>query len=61
MVDVTDVPGVVKPGDEVLMLGGLGNTADDLASLIGTIGYEIVCCIGKRVPRVYINTKDGNN
>ena len=29
-------------------------TADDLAHLYGTIGYEIVCGISKRVPRIYV-------
>ncbi|MDR1615502.1 MAG: alanine racemase, partial [Syntrophomonadaceae bacterium] len=31
-----------------------GITADDLASIIGTINYEVVCSVGDRVPRVYI-------
>jgi alanine racemase len=30
-------------------------SADDLAEIVGTISYEIICGIGKRVPRVYIN------
>jgi alanine racemase len=54
MVDVTGIPGA-SPGDPVTMLGtpeeGIG--ADDLAGIVGTISYEIVCGIGKRVPRVY--------
>ena len=29
-------------------------TAEELARLQNTINYEIVCNIGKRVPRVYI-------
>jgi alanine racemase len=56
MIDITDVPDV-KPGDEAVMLGNQENetvTADELAETIGTIGYEIVCGVGKRVPRVYI-------
>lgn len=33
-------------------------TADDIAGLCGTIGYEIVCGISKRVPRIiYRNNK----
>jgi alanine racemase len=59
MIDVTEVEGV-KVGDEVILMGennGLKITADDLAEAIGTINYEIVCMISKRVPRVYI--KDG--
>ncbi|MBZ9689163.1 alanine racemase [Clostridium estertheticum] len=59
MIDVTDIEGV-KIGDEVILMGEDKNnkfTADTIAELIGTINYEIVCMIGKRVPRVYI--KDG--
>ena len=51
MVDVTDVPDV-NINEEVSLLGNLHN-ADDMAADIGTIGYEIVCSISKRVPRVY--------
>ncbi|WP_326512560.1 alanine racemase [Clostridium intestinale] len=59
MIDVTDV-GTVKVGDEVILLGEHGNTrfnADDLAELLDTINYEIICMIGRRVPRVYINNE----
>ncbi|HQD41084.1 MAG TPA: alanine racemase [Bacillota bacterium] len=59
MIDVTGIEGV-KVGDEVVLMGSQGEetiTAEELASLLGTINYEIVCLIGKRVPRVYI--KDG--
>lgn len=55
MIDVTDV-GPVKVGDEVILLGaedGVKFDADDIAKLIDTISYEVVCMIGKRVPRVY--------
>ena len=56
MVDVTDIPDV-HMGDQVILIGKSGQevlTADDLANLIDTIGYEIVCGISKRVERVYI-------
>ena len=52
MVDVTDIPDV-REGDEVTLLGD-EYTADDMARDAGTIGYEIVCGISKRVPRMYI-------
>lgn len=55
MIDVTDV-GEVKVGDEVILLGednGLKFNADDMASLIGTINYDVLCMIKHRVPRVY--------
>ena len=59
MIDVTGIEDV-KVGDEVVLIGRQGEetiTAEELASLLGTINYEIVCMIGKRVPRVY--TRDG--
>jgi alanine racemase len=54
MVDVTEVEGV-SMGDEVVLLGGQGGdaiTAEEIAEKIGTISYEILCMVGKRVPRV---------
>lgn len=56
MVDVTDVPDPwsIKPGDEVIMFGDPGPGAEELAAQIGTIGYELLCGIGKRVPRIYL-------
>lgn len=59
MIDITDIKGV-EIGDEVILIGEDGNnkfTADTVAELIGTINYEVICMISKRVPRVYI--KDG--
>jgi alanine racemase len=59
MADVTDIPEAV-PGGEAVLLGSQGGeriAAGELAGIVGTIGYEIVCGVGKRVPRVYI--KDG--
>jgi len=54
MFDVSRVEGV-KTGDEIILFGKPedGITADDLAVLIGTINYEIVCSLGVRVPRFY--------
>ena len=60
MVDVTDIPGV-QEDDEVTLLGKDGNeciTMEELAEKSGGFHYEMVCDIGKRVPRVYL--KDGN-
>jgi len=56
MVDVTDIPNADFE-TEVVLIGKSGEesiTADDLAHQIGTIGYEIVCGISKRVERIYI-------
>lgn len=55
MLDVSDVDGV-REGDVVTVFGGDDEnyiSVDELAKNIGTINYEIVCLIGKRVPRVY--------
>ena len=53
MIDVTNIPGV-KMGDEVTVFGpGGGDTADDIAAKTGTINYEILCGLARRVPRVY--------
>ena len=66
MVDVTDIP-EAETGSVATLLGKDGDaeiTADELGSLSGRFPYEFVCCIGKRVPRVYyrngeiVGTKD---
>jgi alanine racemase len=56
MVDVTDGPGVVE-GDEVVLIGDQGEahlSAEDLAEAAGTIAYEIVTGVRRRVPRRYL-------
>lgn len=55
MFDVTGVEGV-KTGDEMVLFGRPedGITADDLAEITGTINYEVVCTVGPRIPRIYI-------
>lgn len=69
MVDVTDIPGV-KEGDRVTLIGRDGEeqiSAELLGDLSGRFNYELVCDIGKRVPRVYlkagkaVSVKDYNN
>ncbi len=49
-VDVTDIP-EAKMGDEVILFGK-DLSVDVLASLTGTINYEIVCGVAPRVPRI---------
>jgi alanine racemase len=54
MVDGTDIP-ELSLEDEVILLGQDGDdsiTADDLASLLGTINYEIVTQINPLIPRI---------
>ncbi|MBZ2176021.1 alanine racemase [Schnuerera sp. xch1] len=54
MIDVTDIEDVAI-GDEVILFGyeeGYPHV-NELAETLGTINYEIVCMVGRRVPRVY--------
>ena len=54
--DVTGVPGV-EVGDEIVLIGTMdGNsiTALEIARQISTVPYEVLCAIGKRVPRIYV-------
>jgi alanine racemase len=55
MIDVTKVP-KAKIGDEVVLIGKQNNktiTMEEVASLAGTIPYEITCMIGKKTKRTY--------
>ena len=55
MADVTGLGAQV--GDVVTLIGRDGDeevTADELAQKEGTINYEVVCGLSKRVPRVYL-------
>ncbi len=55
MVDVTDVPDV-HPGDEVVLFGeqaGATLPVEEFAAWSETLPYEVMCTIGKRVPRLY--------
>ncbi len=56
-VDVSGISGVAI-GDEVLLLGEQGGSvldARDLAVAAGTIPYEVLTNVSRRVPRVYLN------
>jgi alanine racemase len=56
LVDVTDIPGVIV-GDEAVLIGRQGEeriTANDIAALLDTIPYEVLCSIGPRIPRLYL-------
>jgi alanine racemase len=59
MVDVSSAKGV-KTGDEVVLFGVQGTeylSVNEVAALSGTINYEVLCGIGKRVVRVF--TRNG--
>lgn len=55
MVDVTDVPNV-RMYDEVVLLGSQERetiTIEELSKKSGRFPYEFLCCLGKRIPRIY--------
>ena len=55
MIDLTEVP-AARIGDEVTLWGGAGEamiSVNDVARLAQTISYEMLCTVGRRVPRVY--------
>ena len=52
MIDLTDKPGV-GVGDEIEIFGP-DNPIENMADMAGTIPYEIVCAVSKRVHRVYL-------
>jgi alanine racemase len=57
-IDVTGL-GDVQPGDEVVLIGRQGDEswqqidAREMAAVIGTIPWEVVCRLGTRVERVF--------
>ena len=56
-VDVTHIP-ECEIGDEVVLMGMQGEeyiSAGEIAGKAGTISYEILCALGKRAPRVFVN------
>ncbi|MBU1671618.1 MAG: alanine racemase [Actinobacteria bacterium] len=60
LVELGDEP--VEVGTPVTMIGSDGSeevTVDELAGIIGTINYEVVCMISARVPRVYAGDEEG--
>ena len=55
-IDVTDIPRCAV-GDEVVLLGRQGKeyiSANEIAQKAKTISYEILCALGKRAPRVFL-------
>ena len=58
MVDTTSIP-QAREGDWVTLIGRDGQeqiTMEELGELSGRFHYELVCCIGKRVPRIYVKS-----
>ena len=55
MVDVTHIPQVMV-NDEVVLIGGIGDkyiSVEEVAAPAASFNYELICNIGRRVPRVY--------
>ena len=60
MADVTDIPETAFM-DRVVLVGRDGDeeiTVDELADLSGRFNYEFVCCLGKRIPRIYKKSEE---
>ena len=56
MADITDIPGV-RAGDDIVLIGKEGReeiSADKLASMAGTISYEILSRINPLIPRIVV-------
>ena len=54
--DISQVPECAV-GDEVVLMGEQGGeriTADEIAAKVHSISYEILCALGKRAPRVFL-------
>ncbi len=59
--DVSLVEGV-RAGDEAVLFGRQGGGwlgADDVASAVGTISYEVLCAVSARVPRLRVDAGEG--
>lgn len=58
MADVTDIPDAAE-GDTVTLIGRDGDgriTMEELGEQSGRFNYELACCMGKRVPRIYLKS-----
>lgn len=56
MVDTGKDPAITR-GDEVVIMGRQGGeeiSADEIATALQTISYEVLCAVSKRVPRHYL-------
>jgi alanine racemase len=56
MVDVTDLPHDVAPGEEVVLFGNQ-ITVGEVASWAGTITWDVLTRLGKRVALAHINAQ----
>lgn len=56
MIDLSNAPNV-DVGDEVEIFGNR-NPVENMAQMAGTIPYELVCAVSKRVPRIFLNADE---
>ncbi len=54
MIDITDIDGAREGDDVVIFSPQEGNTAEDMANILGTIPYEVLTSVSKRVKRIYL-------
>ncbi len=60
MLDGSSIPSDEKiPSECNVLIFGKDKSADELATYLGTINYEITCVVGKRVQRIYL--EDGKH
>ena len=60
IIDVTDIKNV-QAGDSAVLIGKSGGseiTATEFSETAGTIPWETLCSVTKRVPRVYVGSRD---
>ena len=58
LADITDIDSDIRQGDEVVLLGRQGAdsiTADEIASWMNTISYEVLCLFGNLNSRYYVD------
>lgn len=55
MVDITHLP-TVQIGSKVVLWGQDGPSVDEVAQAAGTIGYELLCAVAARVPRIVLES-----
>lgn len=52
MIDITDISGEIRFGDEVDIFDNINVTVDEIAELCGTIGYEVIAQIEDKADRI---------
>ena len=61
LIDLTDNPDEITPGETVTLIGKQGAESISLGELAehgNTISWELLCSITKRVPRVYLTKRE---